>query len=161
MMKPQDDRARIVELFADTVFRIALSRTRREDAAEEIFQEVFLRLFEKEHTFNEDEHIKAWLIRTTLICCKRYQTALFQHPTLTLEEVGELAALPEEDKGLYQAILRLPAKYRLPIQLYYIEEVSAKECAKLLGLRPGSFRSRLSRGKAMLREILKGDGIDV
>jgi RNA polymerase sigma-70 factor (ECF subfamily) len=96
-----------------------------------------------------------------LICCKRYQTALFQHPTLTLEEVGELAALPEEDKGLYQAILRLPAKYRLPIQLYYIEEVSAKECAKLLGLRPGSFRSRLSRGKAMLREILKGDGIDV
>ena len=161
MMKPQDDRARIVELFADTVFRIALSRTRREDAAEEIFQEVFLRLFEKEHTFNEDEHIKAWLIRTTLICCKRYQTALFQHPTLTLEEVGELAALPEEDKGLYQAILRLPAKYRLPIQLYYIEEVPAEECAKLLGLRPGSFRSRLSRGKAMLREILKGDGIDV
>jgi RNA polymerase sigma-70 factor (ECF subfamily) len=161
MMKPQDDRARIVELFADTVFRIALSRTRREDAAEEIFQEVFLRLFEKEHTFNDDEHIKAWLIRTTLICCKRYQTALFQHPTLTLEEVGELAALPEEDKGLYQAILRLPAKYRLPIQLYYIEEVSAKECAKLLGLRPGSFRSRLSRGKAMLREILKGEGIYV
>lgn len=161
MMKPQDDRARIVELFADMVFRIALSRTRREDAAEEIFQEVFLRLFEKEHTFNEDEHIKAWLIRTTLICCKRYQTALFQHPTLTLEEVGELAALPEEDKGLYQAILRLPAKYRVPIQLYYIEEVPAEECAKLLGLRPGSFRSRLSRGKAMLREILKGDGIDV
>ena len=161
MMKPQDDRARIVELFADMVFRIALSRTRREDAAEEIFQEVFLRLFEKEHTFNEEEHIKAWLIRTTLICCKRYQTALFQHPTLTLEEVGELAALPEEDKGLYQAILRLPAKYRLPIQLYYIEEVPAEECAKLLGLRPGSFRSRLSRGKAMLREILKGDGIDV
>ena len=160
-MKPQDNRARIVELFADMVFRIALSRTRREDAAEEVFQEVFLRLFEKERTFNDDEHIKAWLIRTTLICCKRYQTALFQHPTLTLEEVGELAALPEEDKGLYQAILRLPAKYRVPIQLYYIEEVSAQECAKLLGLRPGSFRSRLSRGKAMLREILKGDGIDV
>lgn len=161
MMKPQDDRARIVELFADMVFRIALSRTRREDAAEEVFQEVFLRLFEKERTFNDDEHIKAWLIRTTLICCKRYQTALFQHPTLTLEEVGELAALPEEDKGLYQAILRLPAKYRVPIQLYYIEEVPAEECAKLLGLRPGSFRSRLSRGKAILREILKGDGIDV
>ena len=84
MMTPQENRAKIVELFADTVFRIALSRTRREEAAEEVFQEVFLRLFEKEHTFNEDEHIKAWLIRTTLICCKRYQTALFQHPTLTL-----------------------------------------------------------------------------
>ena len=161
MITPQENRAQIVEQFADMVFRIALSRTRREEAAEEVFQEVFLRLFEKEHTFNDDEHCKAWLIRTTLICCKRYQTALFQHSTLSLEEVGELAALPEEDKGLYQAILRLPGKYRLPIQLYYIEEVPAEECAKLLGLRPGSFRSRLSRGKAMLREILKGEGIDV
>ncbi|MBQ8288520.1 MAG: sigma-70 family RNA polymerase sigma factor [Clostridia bacterium] len=42
------------------VWRIALSRTRREEAAEDVFQEVFLRLFQKERTFNEEEHRKAW-----------------------------------------------------------------------------------------------------
>ena len=155
------ERQRMVDLYADTVWRIALSRTRDKNAAEEVFQETFLRLFEKDPDFREDEHVKAWLIRTTLICCKRYKIAALQNNTLTLEEVGEIAAIPEERKGLYQAILRLPDKYRIPIQLYYIEEIPADECAKLLGLRPSSFRSRLCRGKAELKSILKGEGIDV
>ena len=155
------DRQHMVDLFADTVWRIALSRTRDEEAAKEVFQDTFLCLFEKEREFREDEHVKAWLIRTTLNLCKRYKIAALQNSTLTLEEVGELSYIPEERKGLYQAILRLPAKYRIPIQLYYIEEIPADECAKLLGLRPSSFRSRLCRGKAELKEILKGEGIDV
>ena len=160
-MTTQYDRQRMVDLFADTVWRIALSRTRDEESAKEIFQESFLHLFEKEREFREDEHVKAWLIRTTLNLCKRYKIAALQNRTLTLEEVGELSYIPEERKGLYQAILRLPAKYRIPIQLYYIEEIPAEQCAKLLGLRPSSFRSRLCRGKAELKSILKGEGIDV
>lgn len=160
-MTTQYDRQRMVDLFADTVWRIALSRTRDEESAKEIFQDTFLCLFEKEREFREDEHVKAWLIRTTLNLCKRYKIAALQNNTLTLEEVGELSYIPEERKGLYQAILRLPAKYRIPIQLYYIEEIPADECAKLLGLRPSSFRSRLCRGKAELKSILKGEGIDV
>ena len=160
-MTTQYDRQRMVDLFADTVWRIALSRTRDEESAKEIFQDTFLCLFEKEREFREDEHVKAWLIRTTLNLCKRYKIAALQNSTLTLEEVGELSYIPEERKGLYQAILRLPAKYRIPIQLYYIEEIPADECAKLLGLRPSSFRSRLCRGKAELKSILKGEGIDV
>ena len=160
-MTTQYDRQRMVDLFADTVWRIALSRTRDEESAKEIFQDTFLCLFEKEREFREDEHVKAWLIRTTLNLCKRYKIAALQNSTLTLEEVGELSYIPEERKGLYQAILRLPAKYRIPIQLYYIEEIPAEQCAKLLGLRPSSFRSRLCRGKAELKSILKGEGIDV
>ncbi|MBQ7354319.1 MAG: sigma-70 family RNA polymerase sigma factor [Clostridia bacterium] len=157
----KDERNETVRRHADTVWRIALSRTRKEEAAEEVFQEVFMRLFEKERTFDSDEHCKAWLIRTTLICCKRYFAATFKNTTLTLEEVGDLASVPEEEHGLFAALLKLPAKYRIPIQLYYIEQIPAETCAEILELRPGSFRSRLSRGKEMLRELLKGDGIDV
>lgn len=161
MTLPHDDRDRIVEQHADTVWRLALSRTRKEDAAQEVFQEVFLRLFEKERTFENEEHRKAWLIRTTLVCCKRYLSAAFRNSTLTMEEVGDLPALPEESRNLYRALLRLPAKYRVPIQLYYIEGVSAEECAAILKLRPGTFRSRLSRGKVLLKESLKGEGVYV
>lgn len=161
MINPQDDRDRIVELHADTVWRIALSRTRKEEAAEEVFQETFMRLFEKERSFDSEEYRKAWLIRTALICCKRYLSASFRTTTLSLDEVGDCLALPEEDKGLYRALLGLPAKYRLPIQLYYMEGISAEDCAQILKLRPGTFRSRLSRGKALLRESLKGEGIYV
>ena len=115
MTTSQYDRQRMVDLYADTVWRIALSRTREEEAAKEVFQNAFLRLFETTQEFREDEHVKAWLIKTTLNCCKQYKFAALKHATLTLEEVGELSYIPEERKGLYQAILRLPAKYRIPI----------------------------------------------
>ena len=157
----QDDRNSIVRLHAHTVWRVALSRTRKEEAAQDLFQEVFMRLFEKERSFDSEEHRKAWLIRTTLVCCQRYLSAAFKNTTLTLEEVGDLAAIPEEEHGLFAALLKMPAKYRIPIQLYYIEGLPAETCGEILNLRPGSFRSRLSRGKAMLKELLKGEGIDV
>ncbi len=156
-----DDREKIVELYSATVWRIAFARTRREDAAEEVFQEVFLRLFKKDRTFREEEHRKAWIIRTTLNYCKQYMTAAFQSNTLSLDEVSETLSLTEEKKGVLEALLRLPAQYRIPIQLYFIEGFDADTCAQILNLRPGAFRTRISRGKAMLKEILKGEGIYV
>ena len=157
----QDTRTAIVEAHGKTVWRIALSHTRREDAAEEVFQETFLRLFEKEREFTDENHRKAWLIRTALVCCKRYQSAALKHATVSLDEIYSLASLPEEDGVLAQALLNLPEKYRLPLQLYYMEGLTAEECIAALGLRLGTFRVRLTRGKNLLKEILKGEGIDV
>lgn len=161
MMCPQDDRDRIVELYADTVWRIALSRTGKEDAAEEVFQDTFMALFEKARSFESEEHCKAWLIRTALTCCKHYLSVSFRNATVDLEEVANCLMLAEEDKSLYRALLRLPDKYRLPIQLYYIEGVSAEDCAQILKMPSGTFRSRLSRGKQLLRELLKGEDVYV
>lgn len=127
MSKLQDDRNKIVEMHADTVWRVALSRTRREEAVEE----VFLRLFEKERTFEDEEHRKAWLIRTTVICCRRYLSVFFSKQTLSPDEIGELADPAREDdrtQALYDALLKLPAKYRIPIVLYYIDELPAEQC---------------------------------
>ncbi len=161
MNQLQDDRESIVARYSATVWQIALARTRKEDAAEEVYQEVFLRLFKKERKFREEEHRKAWIIRTTLNCCKSYMAAALKNATVCLEDVSPTLMLPEENRGLFEALLRLPAKYRIPLELYYIEGMEAEECARVLRLRPGSFRSRLSRGKAMLKEALKGEGIYV
>ena len=157
----EDARNRIVEVHGRTVWRVALSHTRREDAAEEVFQEVFLRFFEKDREFQSDEHCKAWLIRTTLICAKRCQAAMYKHATVSLDEIVSLSAIPEEDGVLASALFNLPEKYRLPLQLYYIEGLSGEECSRALGLRLGTLRVRLTRGKNMLKEILKGEGINV
>lgn len=158
MLTAQDEREKIVRLHANTVWRVALSRTRREDAAEEVFQEVFLRLFKKERSFEDEEHRKAWLIRTTLICCRRYLSAYFSSASLSLDEIAESACstLPEEASGLYEAILALPAKYRVPIVLYYVEELPAERCVEVLKLNPSTFRTRLQRGRQLLKNALKG-----
>ncbi len=161
MRQTEDDRDKVVDLYAKTVWRIALSRTRREDAAEEVFQEVFLRLFKKERSFDSEDHRKAWIIRTTLNCCSGYFAAAMKSDAVSLEALGDTLAVPEDKKGALEVLLRLPAKYRIPLQLYYIEGMSAEECAMALKLRPGTFRVRLSRAKAMYKELLKGEGIYV
>lgn len=161
MRQTEDDRNAVVDLYAKTVWRIALSRTRREDWAEEVFQNVFLRLFRKERSFDSEEHRKAWVIRTTLNCCKDYFATSMASDTVSLEELGDSLAVPENKRDGLEVLLRLPAKYRVPLQLYYIEGMNAEECAAVLKLRPGTFRVRLSRGKAMLKELLKGEGIYV
>lgn len=154
----QDDRDRIVEAYADTVWCVALSRTGREEAAQEVFQEVFLRYFEKERSFENDEHRKAWLIRTTMICCRRYLSLYFKNSTLPLEDAVLLSAEEKEDSStLYDALLQLPAKYRMPIVLYYIEELPTEQCLKVLNLKHDAFRKRLSRGRKLLQKLLKGE----
>ncbi len=161
MNNQQDRRELIVKTYSKTVWRIALSRTRREDAAEEVYEEVFLRYFRKERTFQSEEHRKAYLIRITLNCCKSYLSSSWGSDTLSLDEVSNTLTLPEEKRGVLEALLRLPAKYRIPIELYYIEGLSAEECTNVLRLREGTFRTRLSRAKAMLKEELKGENIYV
>ncbi len=149
MPHAQDEREKIVRMHANTVWRVALSRTRREEAAEEVFQEVFLRLFKKERSFEDEEHRKAWLIRTTLICCRRYLSDYFASATLSLDEVVESACstLPEKGHELYEAILRLPAKYHIPIVLYYVEGLPIEQCTAAMKLNRSTFHTRLSRGK--------------
>ena len=157
----QDERERIVKEYSKTVWRIALSRTRREESAEEVYQETFLRYFRKERTFDSEEHRKAYIIRITLNCCKTYLSSALGQENLSLDEVSNTLILPEEKKGVLAALLRLPAQYRIPIELHYIEGLTSDECAMAMKLRPGAFRTRLSRAKAMLKEELKGENIYV
>lgn len=155
----QDDRDKIVEMHADTVWRVALSRTGRDDAAQEVFQDVFLRYFQQERVFENEEHRKAWLIRTTLVCCRRYLSSYFGSRSLSLDEIGDISAeTPDEEMlELYDALFTIPAKYRLPLLLYYIEDLPTETCVQVLKLKPNTFYSRLSRGKQLLRKALKGE----
>ena len=158
---PPAELEQVMERYGNTVYRLAYSQTRSKTDAEDIYQDVFLRYFRKRPEFESEEHRKAWIIRTTLICCKRYWSASFRKETLSLEEITDVAALPEEEKGVLQALFQLPEKYRLPLELYYVEGLTAEECAKVLKIRPVAFRVRISRGKTMLKEKLKGEGIYV
>ena len=66
----------------------------------------------------------------------------------------ELDFAAPEDSRLFQAVMELPRKYRVPIHLYYYEDYSVEEIAKLLGSRPGTVKSQLSRGRKLLKSML-------
>lgn len=116
-------------------------------------QEVFLRLLRARPKFSSEEHAKAWLLRVAANCAND----LFRAPWRRREEpLAEGLSAPEEPErgGVVEAVLALPPKYRAAVHLYYYEELSVEEIAEILGRRPGTVKSRLSRARALLRRYL-------
>ena len=74
--------------------------------------------------------------------------------------MDELPFETPEDRGLFEAAMRLPEKYRVTIHLFYYEEYSANEIAKILRLREGTVKSRLSRGRRLLKNMLEEEWDD-
>ena len=137
------------------VYRLAYAYMRSPHDADDVFQDVFLRYAEKAPAFRDDEHRRAWLLRVTINRCRSlYRTAWWKR-IVPLEHASGLSTLPPEDPVLTEELDRLPAKYRTVIHLSCHEGLDTQEIATLLGVKPVSVRSQLSRARTMLTELLK------
>lgn len=149
------DKREYVEKFFDMIYKLALSQTKNRENADDVVQEVFLRYLKYGKEFESEEHIKAWLIRVTLNCCKSLFTSAWVRKTAPLDE--DIPFDTEEKHDVYYAVAELPPKYRAVIHLFYYEDFSVAEISKALGIKQTTVKSQLSRGRDMLREKLKGD----
>lgn len=147
----------ILHKYADMVYRIALTNTKQKFDAEDIFQEVFLAFFQSKVRFQSDEHIKYWLIRVTVNFCKKHHRSAWQK-RVSLDSVSELSEyMTAEEFAVYDAVCKLPAKYRTVIQLFYFEDMTVDEISSVLHLKNTTVKSQLSRARIKLRDMLKGD----
>lgn len=154
MALTEEQRTQVVNRWGDMVYRLALARTASVPDAEDVFQEVFLRYFRHEERFHNDEYRKAWLIRCTVNRCKSLLASPWRRrivPLETAEEVG----VEDDYREVYSAVLTLPRKYRAVIHLHYFEGLSVAEMAQTLDMPEGTIKSQLSRGRALLRDMLK------
>ena len=154
---------KVMDRYQNMVYGLALARTGSAADAEDVFQEVFLAYFRTGKTFREEEHRKAWLLRTAVNMSRRVTNATYRKKVVSLEAGENIPAAPfrsPEENQVWQAMQALPENYWLPIYLFYFEELSTDEIAKALSIRPGTARMRLSRGRDLLRELLKGEYFD-
>lgn len=168
-MVAEENYVSYVSRFADTVLRIAVNYCKELSDAEDMVQEVFLKLYETKTDFADEEHVKRWLIRVTVNTCKNHlasawrrkmQLMEFQTMESVLEQAAggypaEMAVL-YEDSALFEAVTSLPEKYRSVVHLYYYEDYSVKEIAQILQKKETAIRSRLMRARRMLKQQLKG-----
>lgn len=152
-MRMENDPEQIIRAYSDMVYRLAFARTGTKEDADEVYQEVFLRLLKKRPIFESREHCKAWLLRVTVNCSNTLLTSLWKRRTVALEE--DLPFQEKESMELYREISRLPQKYRDVIHLFYYEELPIAEIANILCRRESTVRTQLTRARAMLREILE------
>lgn len=145
--------------YGDMVYRMAIVQVKKQDVAEDIYQTVWLRLLQQKKTIEPEEHLKAWLLRTTINCCKDYwKSAWIQR--ISGQDAGQiettLSETPEEEQEgvLTECMQRLPEKYRTIIHLYYYEEYKCKEIAVMLRVSENTVVSRLARGREKLKKLL-------
>lgn len=152
-MREWEDPEMLAQRYAQMVYRMAYARTGSKTDAEDVVQEVFLRLVRARPSFRDEEHGKAWLLRVAANCTND----LFRLPWRKREEPLRPSMAAEEGpepSGVLEAVLALPEKYRLVVHLYYYEELSTAEIGRIIGRSEGAVRSRLFRAKRMLRDLL-------
>lgn len=157
MEEPWNDPGALARKYAPAVYRLAYARTGCRADAEDVMQEVFLRMVKTRPVFASQAHAKAWLLRVASNCAND----LFRLPWRRREEpLEEDMSAPEgpREGSVTQAVLALPARYRIPIHLYYYEGYSVAEISKIIGKSEGTVKSRLSRARDKLREQLKEEG---
>ena len=153
----REEAARLVEAHGQAVYRLAYARTGSREDAEDITQETFLRLVRAAPEFRDETHCRAWLLHVAMNCTRSLFRRPWRRRDLPLEEAANAAA-PEGERGeVLEAVLALPEQYRAPMHLFYYEDLTVEQIAKILGLREGAVRTRLSRARGMLRDMLKED----
>ncbi len=117
----------LAERYMDMVYRIALNALGSAADAEDVTQNVMLRLYRSDPDFESEEHARRWLIRVAVNESKRLVGLPWKKREASLEEV--LNASAEEDdlqKSLIRKVAGLPPKYRVAMYLYYFEGYSVK-----------------------------------
>ena len=147
--------ARLAEKYMDTIFRVAYSWLKNRDLANDVTQEVLIKLYKTTTEFETEAHIKNWLIRVTANECKM----IFRSPWSKREDIADYAeTLGLEDESysdLFQAVMKLDKKYSVPIMLFYYEGYSTAEISTMIGVPEKTVSTRLFRARTKLKDYLQ------
>ena len=145
----------VITTYQDTLYRAALAILGDAQEAEDAVQDAFLRWWERAPDFPDAARERAWLLKVTVNGFKSRLRSPWRRRTAPLLDTYP-AAEPEEREVL-EAVQALPPRDRAVVHLYYCEGYQTAEIAAMTGQREGTVRSRLSRARARLRELLKGE----
>ena len=166
-----------LDAWGSAVYRLALSQTRSVADAQDIAQEVFIRLLKSTAPLESSEHLKAWLLRVTINCCRDLQRSAWHARVESLDEGREAgrggdtvphtevpseAATPEDEtvnaltrNPVWDALKFLSPDQQLAIHLRYVEECDEAQIARIMDVQPATVRTRLHRARKRLRKLLE------
>ena len=152
----------IVSRYYESLYRFAFSLTQREADACDLTQETFQQFGAKAYQLRDATRAKSWLFTTlyrAFIDARRREA---RHPHVDADAVDyELPVVQPDAPGRIdaaaarEALLQIDEVYRAPLTLYHLEDHSYAEIAGILDIPIGTVMSRLSRGRALLRELLE------
>ncbi len=155
------DFERLVSEFYAPLYRFALGLTRRESDAADLTQQTFYVWAAKGHQLRDPSKVKTWLFTSlyrAYLATRREQerfAANEQDIALASTHLPRSVMSQLDGATAQQALLNLAENYRAPLTLFYLQELSYREIAEILDIPIGTVMSRISRGKAELRQLLQ------
>lgn len=150
----QKSKEAVILKYFDMIYHLAYARAKDKEIADDVCQDVFLRYIKTDKVFESEEHIKAWLIKVCINCTKSVFTGSWFKKTVPLSQ--ELEFSSPEYSDLHEQVMKLPKKYATVIHLFYYEDMSVSDIAKLLNQKESTVKSHLFRGRNQLKELLGG-----
>lgn len=145
---------RFVTDYADPILRLCMTYSLTREDAQDICQEIFLKLLEQEKEFTDREHEKAYIIKMAVNACKNLLKSAGRRRVVPMDQAERVPAPEGECSELIQLIRALPEHYGAVVYLFYYEGYSLDEIAKLCSCTPAAARKRLSRSRKLLAKKL-------
>lgn len=143
------------------LFLIALSYTKNREDSEDILQNVFMKLWNRNNHFEDRLHLNKWL---TVVCvneCKNYLKSPFKKRHTELTDLAAAFYFDNVQKlDVFNAVMSLSQKERTVVHLFYYEDLSIKEISKILKISEGLVKTRLSRARKNLKKTLGDEWVN-
>ena len=157
----EEEAERAVNAYSDLILRLSYTYLKSTHEAQDICQEVLLKLLCGAGPFESAEHEKAWVVRTTANACKDVLRSARRRRTAPLDAAADALEAPSgpeaPESEVLERVMALPENYREAVYLHYFEGYSVREIAGLLGRSEAAVTAHLSRGRHKLRTTLGGE----
>ena len=151
----------LMEKYRDHLFAVAFNICKNAADADDVVQDTFLQYHIADEQFENEQHIRAWLIRVTINKAKNINISFWWRAGIPLEDYMEtLTFETPEAEDLFEEVMKLPEKYRIVIHLFYYEDYSIREIAQIINATESNVKVRLTRGRRLLRNVLKEEWND-
>jgi RNA polymerase sigma-70 factor (ECF subfamily) len=158
----------LMEAHGNDVVRTVYLYVRDRHAAEDIAQDVFVKVYDHLDTFRRDSSYRTWILRIAANAAKDYLRGAARR-TIPVEDVAATSTAPSveqtligraRDRALWQAVMALPDRYRESVWLYYAQDLTVEEIAQVTKSTVSSVKTRLHRGRELLRRTWEGGEAD-
>lgn len=137
-------------LYSDLIFKLSMTYLGNKSDAEDITQDVFVKLFTTNQEFETPQHERYWIIRVTINACKNHLSAFWNKNTVGMDTIQDMTK-DDTYSEVTELLYNLPPKYRLVLYLYYYEGYSIEEISTALNVGKSAVKMRLKRGREKLK----------
>lgn len=142
---------RLFNEYGDLLYRVVYCYCKNKADSEDVVQNTFLKLYISDIQFESEQHIKNWLFKIAVNNALNIRKSRWH----TFEQIPEdYEMYTPEQREVYEAVMRLPDKYRIVILLFYYVGYSVKEMSGILNRSESTIQTQLQRGREKLKAFI-------